>query len=1005
MSEVLLSAILHIFALFTLQLPDTQRGYARERVRHYLSNYLGIREYEGYLGLYDEFLEFYADSAEGIDLSRAGAIAQGISGKLTRLDQYVLVLRFFEICQGMSTDNLSVAISTDLMDVFHFPPDARNPLLQFGSTLPIAGHKHESILLVNFAAAAEDRGPVLNKRDFTKQFMVLHVREVNAFFIKAEKQPIQVDGVTIPAGCISLLDMGAIVRDEYRNAVYYAEIAAKMFGERVGGDLSFTGTDLDFRFPASENGLHSFTFDETGGTLVGIMGGSGAGKSTLLNILNGSIRPESGSVQINGLDLYRESSRLEGVIGVVPQDDLLFEELTVFENLYYNARLCMADLSPDRLIEEVDKTLRDLNQYEIRDLKVGSPLEKSISGGQRKRLNIALELIRKPTILFVDEPTSGLSSADSENVMNLLKQQAASGKLVMVVIHQPSSQIFKMFDKLWILDRGGRPIYNGNPIDAITYFRRAVNLAGMDETICPGCGSVSPEQIFELIEMRALDNYGHWTGERRISPQEWHAQYLEDQRRRSVASPDGNVETLPSPSRGLRRPSLAGQSKIFFQRIFRARLSNRQYLLITLLEPPVLALFIGAICRGFGISEYVFQDNENIGVYLFMSVIVSIFLGLSLSAEEINRDRKILQREQFLNLSWFSYINSKVAYLALVTAVQMLLFTIIANPMLELKDFFWPMWLILFSCGMTACLLGLNISASFKTAVTIYILIPLLLVPQMMLCGVVIKYDQLIPKNSGNRLTPFYVEVIPARWGYEALVVEQYRHNRYMGHFFDAERVIRQNAYMVDYHLPELQSLADYLFLRTDLEDKEMTARRNLRILGNEVRKLEKETGMSSGLGDDVFAISSFDRKQMDSLNQYLKRLREFYNDGRTTASRQREEIEIRLTEQFGAQGLERLKAEYFNKSINQLVLNELELESVAVSGERLVQKVLPIYQEPSTAWGRSHYYAERKRVGSAYVSTYAFNMIALWIVCILEYLVLFFRLCPRFVGLFVKRS
>jgi len=1003
MSEVLLSAILHIFALFTLKLPATQRDHARERVRHYLSDYLGIREYEDYLGLYDEFLEFYADDTDGIDLSRAGTIAQGISGKLTRLDQYMLVLRFFEICQDMSTDNLSLDISNVLMDAFNFPSDVRNDLQQFGSTAPTGSHNRESILLVNFETSAEDYGPVLNKRDFTKQFIVLYIREVNAFFIKAEKQPIQVDGVTIPAGCISLLDMGAIIRDEYRNAIYYAEIASKMFGKSVGGNLSFTGNDLDFRFPGSDNGLHSFTFEEKGGTLIGIMGGSGAGKSTLLSILNGGIQPDSGSININGLDLYAESSRLDGVIGVVPQDDLLFEELTVFENLYYNARLCMANLSNDALIEEVEKTLRDLNQYEIRDLKVGSPLEKSISGGQRKRLNIALELIRKPTILFVDEPTSGLSSADSENVMNLLKEQAASGKLVLVVIHQPSSQIFKMFDKLWILDRGGRPIYNGNPVDAITCFRRAVNLAGMDESVCPGCGSVSPEQIFELIEMRALDNYGHWTGERRVSPEEWHAQYLKDQKNLSPAT---NMESkgLPAPSRGLQRPSLLGQLKIFFQRNFKARLTNRQYLLITLLEPPVLALFIGSICRGFGISDNAFQDNENIGVFLFMSVIVSLFLGLSISAEEINRDRKILQREQFLNLSWFSYINSKVAYLALVTAVQMLLYTIIANLVVGLKDFFWPTWLILFSCGMTACLLGLNVSASFKTAVTIYILIPILLIPQMMLCGVVIKYDQLIPENSGNRLTPFYVDVIPARWGYEALVVDQYRNNRYMRHFFDSEKIIRQNAYMVDYHLSELQSLADYIFLRTDLDDKEITTQRNLKILGNEVRKLERETGISSGLGNDVLVITSFDRKQLKTLKQYLKRLREFYNAGRTEASQQKEAIEKGLTEKLGAHGLESLKSEYFNNSINQLALNELELESVVVSGYRLVQKVLPIYSQPSTTWGRSHFYAERKRLGNASLSTYNFNMIALWILCLIGYMVLFFRLCPKFVGLFVKR-
>ena len=274
----------------------------------------------------------------------------------------------------------------------------------------------------------------------------------------------------------------------------------------------------------------------------------------------------------------------------------------------------------------------------------------------------------------------------------------------------------------------------------------------------------------------------------------------------------------------------------------------------------------------------------------------------------------------------------------------------------------------------------------------------------MMLCGVVIKYDQLIPENSGNRLTPFYVDVIPARWGYEALVVDQYRNNRYMRHFFDSEKIIRQNAYMVDYHLSELQSLADYIFLRTDLDDKEITTQRNLKILGNEVRKLERETGISSGLGNDVFVITSFDRKQLKTLKQYLKRLREFYNAGRTEASQQKEKIEKELTEKLGTEGLERLKSEYFNNSINQLALNELELESVVVSGYRLVQKVLPIYSQPSTTWGRSHFYAERKRLGNASLSTYNFNMIALWILCLIGYLVLFFRLCPKFVGLFVKR-
>jgi ABC-type multidrug transport system ATPase subunit len=140
----------------------------------------------------------------------------------------------------------------------------------------------------------------------------------------------------------------------------------------------------------------------------------------------------------------------------------------------------------------------------VKDLRVGSPLDKMISGGQRKRLNIALELIREPGVLFVDEPTSGLSSRDSEIIIDLLKTLALKGKVVFVVIHQPSSDIFKVFDKLLILDKGGYPIYLGNPVDGVSHFKNAVNYLNPNESECILCGNVNPEQIFNIIETRVL---------------------------------------------------------------------------------------------------------------------------------------------------------------------------------------------------------------------------------------------------------------------------------------------------------------------------------------------------------------------------------------------------------------------------------------------------------------------------------------------------------------------
>ena len=156
------------------------------------------------------------------------------------------------------------------------------------------------------------------------------------------------------------------------------------------------------------------------------------GKSTLLNVLNGNLKPQQGEILINGYRLYHEKEReqLNGIIGFIPQDDLLLEDLTVRENLYYNAKLCLDNYNEAQINQVVDQVLTDLDLYEIKDFKVGKPLSKVISGGQRKRVNIGLELIREPFVLFVDEPTSGLSSVDSEMVMNLLREQGVVSNII-----------------------------------------------------------------------------------------------------------------------------------------------------------------------------------------------------------------------------------------------------------------------------------------------------------------------------------------------------------------------------------------------------------------------------------------------------------------------------------------------------------------------------------------------------------------------------------------------
>ena len=173
------------------------------------------------------------------------------------------------------------------------------------------------------------------------------------------------------------------------------------------------------------------------------------------------------------------------------------------------------------IAEVVDNVLTEMDLYDIRDLKVGNPLNKVISGGQRKRLNIALELIREPTILFADEPTSGLSSVDSEIVMNLLKEQTYRGKLVIINIHQPGSEIYKMFDKVMFIDKGGYQIFYGNPTEAIVYFKSMAGFSNAKEDQCITCGNVNADQMLQIVEAKVINEHGKPTHIRKVSPAEW----------------------------------------------------------------------------------------------------------------------------------------------------------------------------------------------------------------------------------------------------------------------------------------------------------------------------------------------------------------------------------------------------------------------------------------------------------------------------------------------------
>ena len=326
--------------------------------------------------------------------------------------------------------------------------------------------RQDATHLLYINAAVEntfDSAKHLHAHGLEGELRVLHLPSVNLYVMRYTGQDeVMMNGQRMAQDSHYVLSNGTSVRPPNGVPIYYSDILSAFMAKKGRARLVFKADGIEYKFPNGRMGLHELHMVEPGGKLIGIMGGSGSGKSTLLNVLNGNLAPSRGHVTINGIDVHTERDRIRGVIGHVSQDDLLIEELTVFQNLFYNAKLSFGDLNDEQVSERVMRMLQTLGLYDTKDLKVGSPLEKTISGGQRKRVNIALELIREPSVLFVDEPTSGLSSRDSENIMDLLKELALRGRLVFIVIHQPSSEIFKLFDRLLLMDQEGHPVYQAN---------------------------------------------------------------------------------------------------------------------------------------------------------------------------------------------------------------------------------------------------------------------------------------------------------------------------------------------------------------------------------------------------------------------------------------------------------------------------------------------------------------------------------------------------------------
>lgn len=952
MTTSILEALIQLFALFAAGRGKEGIAMGRSHAAQYMRSQLPKKLLEESLERYDELVDqFQRMPGQGQEM-KAKRLAK-LSVKLLRTcsqinkgleqhEKHVVVVRLLEFLREIPDPATGHLFLQTVVDSFNMDAQAFEAVKAMVSAHDASSAKH-----VNGLFATDDAW--MGKR-LGGAMLGYHLEEGNLFLLRSfSNSGIRVNHQDLMPGTVALLAPGGAMRDQMGGVLFHSELVARR--NQMGADrspLNFQARNVShyFKFP-QEQALHQFNLDAQGGQLVGIMGGSGSGKSTMLGILNGTIKPTFGKVTLEGHNLHDNPQGVAGWIGHVPQDDVLIAELTVRENLSFNAQLSLGILPAEEQEARVDEVLKKLGLWESQNLRVGSVLDKVISGGQRKRLNIGLELLRRPPVLFLDEPTSGLSSRDSEQILDILKELTYDGQLVFAVLHQPSSDLFKMLDRLFMLDSGGHPIYWGNPLDAVQHFNALASRVHADHCECSTCGNVNPEQIFDIVEAKTVDEYGRKTETRRTGPKEWNDFYtvMIGNTTREVHEPTNDLD---------RRSTLANawqQWRTYFKRDVLTKWRNKQYLLVNALEAPALAMLLAGFMRYVAPgADYTFRHSENIPPFLFISVIVALFLGLSVSAEEILRDKSLLKRERFLQAKWHHYVHAKIAVVASVSLLHAVGFVGVSHLILELPDFLLAHVAVLFAVSFFGNVLGLVISTWFQSAKVIYIIIPLLVIPQIIFGGAIIRFERFNPVFTEADAVPWFGNVMASRWGFEALAVDLARNNPYDQELATWDDRIYQASWRRDFWRSEVKRAENQKWVDLELE------------------RAAEELSLWSG--------TDFEWSWKEGGEIQWEEVKAMYNNHYASAFRSRQQL---LQEASAAQDLVALKNACHNDELWDWVLQNDRQERAIRLDNILIQKSGPIHRvnDGTNGWDATMY-MPYKSLGRATLPTLYFNLLVL---------------------------
>ncbi len=727
MLKPLQDAILHLFAILAAQGDDNISRQARGFIITMLSEVLPRDHMNKALETYDNYAAYYAGKTGKKGLSAKSVRflkkAEEISTKLSQEERHLLCIRTMEFVAQYAKHNTGNLDFVKLIaDVFLIDPMVFNNIRDVvsGKIRHNATNQKHSLpggLSVLFINQHEIYLKILDK-DITKQPGIS-----NKLYFRLQYQ----QNINLP-GHKSLL---------------YSDIL-KAFAPARSHPFKLHIRELNYHIN-KQPFFHNLNLTLNSPGLCAVIGPSGAGKSTLLKLIAGILHPDKG---------YIGFSPSPPKISFIPQEDSINPDLSVRQQVFTQAKKYR--LSPAS--EVADDILQKTGLAHKSNRIPGVAGHSMLSGGERKRLGIGCGIIARPDILICDEPSSGLSFDDTNKIIRLLRNIANENCLVICSLHQPDASALAYFDNMLYLDEQGYPVYFGSPGRFSDYIEAVLNNTNEPLTKIINASQLAGAEA--RIHEKIPDEYGRPTHARKHLPAFWHTHFETHHKNLSGAEKTTAKTKTATPKY---TTSIAAEMAAFFNR--------KTYAAMMLLYAPVMALIVAPLCRFSGAGDYTPLENPHFPVFFIITVVVAMFSGLIFSLGELSRKQSEHKRNQVTEKSNTHVYVSKLCVLFPAGLLQALLFSFISLPVLNIMYMFWPVTITYVTLYFFAAATGLLVSAASNGKTWAYLLVPLLLIPQILFSGAMIPWDKFPVQNNKNR-APLVSRLFAASWAYEGLIAD-----------------------------------------------------------------------------------------------------------------------------------------------------------------------------------------------------------------------------------------